>query len=128
MALVAARPELDVLASHERQEVRKMLLSGSALAMHGYVGLAKHMRKEHIPMTMLTELAPEPDGDDFLRLDNPHWQELGLVMPSTSKTGKTNLGTRNAIQTRRVMAEALIVPASTRRHLEQLRALLFVWG
>lgn len=107
-ALVAARPELDVLASHQRQEVRKTLLSGSALAMHGYIGLAKHMRKEQIPVTMLAELAPEPDGDDFLRLDNQLWQKLGLVMPSTSKTGKTNLGTRNAIQTRRVMAEALI--------------------
>ena len=107
-ALVGARPELGLLASHRRQEVRKTLLSGSALAMHGYIGLAKHMRKHEIPITALAELAPEPDGEDFLALDNPHWQQLGLVTPSTSKTGKTNLGTRNAIQTRRVMAEALI--------------------
>ena len=107
-ALVAARPELDVLASHRRQEVRKTLLSGSALAMHGYIGLAKYMRKHEIPLSALDDLAPEADGEDFLKLDNPQWQKLGLVTPSTSKTGKTNLGTRNAIQTRRVMAEALI--------------------
>jgi len=106
-ALVDARPELDVLASHRRQEVRKTLLSGSALAMHGYIGLARHMRRESIPLTALEALAGDGD-DDFLRLGNPHWQEVGLVTPSTSKTGKTNLGTRNAIQTRRVMAEELI--------------------
>ena len=76
--------------------------------MHGYIGLAKYMRTQQIPISALAELAPEPDGEDFLTLDNPQWQTLGLVMPSTSKTGKTNLGTRNAIQTRRVMAQALI--------------------
>lgn len=107
-ALVGARPELDVLPVHERQSVRKTLLSGTALAMHGYIGLAKHMREEQIPFSALDALAPEADGEDFLRLDNPQWQTLGLVTPSTSKTGKTNLGTRNAIQTRRVMAETLI--------------------
>lgn len=109
-ALVAVRPELDVLASHRRQEVRQTLLSGSALAMHGYVGLARHMRKESLPLEALGALAPDgPElEDDFLRLNSPHWQEVGLVTPSTSKTGKTNLGTRNAIQTRRVMATELI--------------------
>lgn len=107
-ALVGVRPELDVLASHRRQEVRKTLLSGSALAMHGYIGLAKHMRENGVPLTALDALSPEQDGEDFLALSNPSWQTLGLVTPSTSKTGKTNLGTRNAIQTRRVMAESLI--------------------
>lgn len=109
-ALVEVRPELDVLASHRRQEVRKTLLSGSALAMHGYVGLAMRMHKTGIPLEALAALAPDgPDlEDDFLRIDDPHWQEVGLVTPSTSKTGKTNLGTRNAIQTRRVMAAELV--------------------
>ncbi len=106
--LVTVRPELDVLASHRRQEVRKTLLSGSALAMHGYVGLAKYMRKEGVPVSALDALAAEEDGEDFLALKNALWQTLGLVTPSTSKTGKTNLGTRNAIQTRRVMAETLV--------------------
>lgn len=112
-ALVGVRSELDVLPAHERQNVRKTLLSGTALAMHGYIGLAKHMRQEGVPFSALDALAPEADGEDFLRMDDAKWQSLGLVTPSTSKTGKTNLGTRNAIQTRRVMAETLIARIAT---------------
>ena len=111
-ALVGVRPELDVVPAHRRQEVRKTLLSGSALAMHGYIGLAKHMFREGVPLDALDALEAERDGEDFLALDNPEWQRLGLVTPSTSKTGKTNLGTRNAIQTRRVMAETLVARVS----------------
>lgn len=107
-ALVGARPELGIVGAHRRQEVRKTLLSGSALAMHGYIGLAKWMRDTQHPLDVLDILSADADGDDFLALDNPHWQNIGLVVPSTSKTGKTNLSTRNAIQTRRVMAEELI--------------------
>lgn len=107
-ALVAVRPELGIVSAQRRQEVRKTLLSGSALAMHGYIGLAKAMHDNNTPLSALKALEPDTDGEDFLRLDNPHWQTIGLVVPSTSKTGKTNLGTRNAIQTRRVMASELI--------------------
>jgi hypothetical protein len=76
--------------------------------MHGYIALAKHMRDNGLPISSLEALGPESDGDDFLALANPDWQLVGLVVPSTSKTGKSTLSTRNAIQTRRVMAESLI--------------------
>ena len=111
-ALVDVRSELDLQPRPRRKEIRKTLLSGSALAIHGYIGLARRMRDDELDLAHLRALAG-PDADRFLALVNPHWQELGIVVPGTNKRGDRTLGVRNAIQTRRAMADALVARVVT---------------
>jgi hypothetical protein len=105
--LVDVRPELRLLSLSERQRVRKQSLAGSALAIHGYMGLARRIRDRGLGLEALEALRAEPGEEDFLAMANPEWQERGIVVPSENRAGETTLAVRNALQTRRAMADAL---------------------
>jgi hypothetical protein len=107
-ALVKVRPELGVLSLQDRQTVRKSLLSASALAIHGYIGLARRFRDGNVGLHRLEPLAPPTAGrDDYFALTNPEWQTRGILVPSQTKAGETRLTMRNANQTRRAVVDAL---------------------
>ncbi|MGH2941360.1 MAG: DNA sulfur modification protein DndB [Solirubrobacteraceae bacterium] len=107
-ALVEVRPELGILSLQQRQAVRKSLLSASALAIHGYIGLARRFRDGNVDLDRLKPLAPPTDGgDDYFALTNPEWQTRGILVPSQNKAGETKLTMRNANQTRRAVVDAL---------------------
>lgn len=106
--LVTARPGLGLLPLPERQAARKTLLSSSALAIHGYVALAKRLRDSETELASLEALRAPGDGSpDFFAINNTEWQQRGIVVPATNKNGQTTLSVRNAIQTRRAIADAL---------------------
>ena len=107
-ALVKVRPELGILSLQQRQAVRKSLLSASALAIHGYIGLARRFRDGNIDLHRLEPLAaPTDGGEDHFALTNPEWQTRGILVPSQNKAGETKLTMRNANQTRRAIVDAL---------------------
>ena len=120
-ALVAVRPELDLQPLPKRQQTRKTLLSGAALAIHGYIGLARHMRDEGLDLQLLQALAPDSESD-FLALAQPEWQDRGIVVRDTNKAGERTLSVRNAIQTRRAMAEALVARVDAAAATTQMAA------
>jgi len=107
-ALVKVRPELGVLSLQERQAVRKSLLSASALAIHGYIGLARRFRDGNVDLHRLEPLArPADPREDYFALTNPAWQTRGILVPSQNKAGETKLTMRNANQTRRAVVDTL---------------------
>ncbi len=102
--LVRVLPDLGVLSSIERQRSRAESLAGWATAIQGYTRLARWFYDGGHDLALLETL-----GDPgFLRIDNPHWQELGVVVKFTNKAGKTTLTNRNSHQSRRAMEAALI--------------------
>jgi len=108
--LVEVRPELGKLSLAERQKVRKESIVASALAIHGLIALARRFYDDHAGFEQLAPLADPVDIDgkqvDLFSVQNPQWLELGILVPSTAKGG-TSLTVRNALQTRRVMADTL---------------------
>jgi hypothetical protein len=110
--LVTVRPELKRLALLERQRVRKESLVGWAVAIQGYIRLARRFYDERLELTLLEKLAEkhrEPDGRtyDFFGWDNPVFQRAGIIVPAVNKKGETKLTVRNSHQTRRAMADVL---------------------
>lgn len=101
--LVAVRPELGRLALPERQKARKDSIGAAALAIHGYIRLARRFYDDDLALDLLDALA----DDDFFKLTNPYWQDLGIVTKNVNTNGQTVLAVRNALQTRRSMTDAL---------------------
>lgn len=101
-ALALVLPELGVLDINKRREVRETSLVDSALAIQGYVALARRMKDANAPFDMLKKLAAM-----FFDRNKPKWQQLGILVPAVNKDGTTVLTLRNAMQTRRAMVEAL---------------------
>jgi len=120
--LVSVRPELQLLPLPERQKVRRESLSASALAIHGYFSLAGRMHAAEEPLESLEKLTAPEGEEDFMALSNPEWQERGIVVPAERRNGEIGLSVRNALQTRRAMADALAdrigLPARGQRDLE----------
>jgi hypothetical protein len=105
--LVAVRPELELMPLPERQQVRRQSLAASALAIHGYFALAGRMHAAEEPLESLEQLAAVDGEEDFMALANPEWQERGIVVRTERRNGEIGLSVRNALQTRRAMADAL---------------------
>jgi DNA-sulfur modification-associated len=106
-SLVSVRPELGLLSLTERQAARKENLVGSAIAIHGYIHLARLFHDTDADVAALSALAEKvtlPDGSvvDFMSYDNPEWKERGVLIPSR----RSGLSPRNALQTRREVARA----------------------
>lgn len=102
--LVAVRPELARMSLPGRQDARRASIGVSAIAIHGYVQLARRFYDENLSLELLDKL-----GDDaFFKLTNRLWQDRGVLVPSVTKAGKTVLQMRNARQTRQAFAEALM--------------------
>ena len=88
----------------ERQRARKESIAASALAIHGYIRLA---RRFYDDATLSLDLLDALGDGDYFKLTNPHWQDRGIVTKDVNKSGQTVLSVRNALQTRRAMTDAL---------------------
>lgn len=117
--LVSVRPELAKMEINRRKKVREELLVDSALAIHGYVALARKMREQGLGLATLEKLVhkvsiKDKDKDkerqiDYFSRENPLWVQIGVLVPGTKtrRTGGKVLNLRNARQTRQAMFTAL---------------------
>jgi hypothetical protein len=115
--LAEARPELGKLDISRRKRVRETLLVDSALAIWAYVAIARKMRDRKIDLAILKKLS-EPvainnqtdgreRGVDLFSRENPVWDRVGILVPSTKKSGEKVFTLRNARQTREAMLKIL---------------------
>jgi hypothetical protein len=115
--LAEARPELGKLDISRRKRVRETLLVDSALAIWAYVAIARKMRDRKVDLATLKKLG-EPvtingqtgEGErkvDLFSRENPVWEQIGVLVPSTKKTGEKVFTLRNARQTRDAMLKTL---------------------
>jgi|GEM_PF-7064622 len=110
--LVSVLPELKRQPLPERQRVRKQSLVGWAIAIQGYIRLARRFYDEALDLSLLETLSQkhkEPDGTtfNFFAWENPAFQRAGIIVPAVNKRGETKLTVRNSHQTRRAMADVL---------------------
>lgn len=109
--MVSVMPQLGKLTLTERQKCRKESLVGAAIAIQGYIRLARQLYDGNHDLSLLQLLA-EPtavDGKsyDFFAWNNPIFQNAGVIVPAINKKGETTLSARNSHQSRRGMAEVL---------------------
>lgn len=117
--LAAVRPELGKLDITRRKRVRETLLVDSALAISAYVAIARKMHDRQIDLMRLNKLgqpvtitAKTAAGEeqrevDLFSRENPTWEQIGILVPSTKKTGEKVFTLRNARQTRDAMLKTL---------------------
>jgi hypothetical protein len=117
--LAAVRPELSKLDITRRKRVRETLLVDSALAISAYVAIARKMQDLQIDLTRLERLGEpivvtiknaageEQREVDLFSRENPVWEQIGILVPSTKKGGRTAFTLRNARQTREAMLKTL---------------------
>ncbi len=113
--LAEARPELGKLDISRRKRVRETLLVDSALAIWAYVAIARKMRDRGIDLEVLKKLSEpvtisDPSASrkvDLFSRENPVWEQIGVLVPSTKKTGEKVFTLRNARQTREAMLKTL---------------------
>lgn len=110
--LIAVLPVLGRLPLAERQKARRDSLAGWAIAIHGYIRLARRLHDEGTDLSVLGRFSEKHDEGgqlyDYFAWDNPEWQRRGIVVPAVNKAGKTSLTARNSHQSRRAMAEAFV--------------------
>jgi hypothetical protein len=109
--MVSVMPQLGKLPLTERQKCRKGSLVGAAIAIQGYIRLARLIYDGGYDLAMLEHLS-EPtvqngENHDFFATNNPLFQGAGIMVPSINTKGETTLSARNSHQTRRAMAEVL---------------------
>lgn len=109
--MVSVMPQLGKLSLTERQKWRKESVVGAAIAIQGYIRLARQLYDGNHDLDLLDHLA-EPsvqngESYDFFAWNNPLFQSAGIIAPSINKKGETTLSARNSHQTRRAMAEVL---------------------
>jgi hypothetical protein len=115
--LAEARPELGKLDISRRKRVRETLLVDSALAIWAYVAIARKMRDRKVDLAILRKLgepvavnsqgAERERRVDLFSRENPVWEQIGVLVPSTKKTGQKVFTLRNARQTRDAMLKTL---------------------
>lgn len=109
--LVKVLPELGKLPLAQRQRSRKESLVAWAIAIQGYIRLARRFYNEGHDLSLLRHLKEpqvEPDGlYEFFAWKNPAFQRAGIIVPAVTKSGETKLTARNSHQTRRAMGEEL---------------------
>jgi hypothetical protein len=136
--LASVRPELGKLDIARRRRVRETLLVDCALAISAYVAIARKMHERQIDLTRLERLAQpvtlaskNADGQDKRVVDlfsreNTTWEQIGVLVPSTKRTGEKVFTLRNARQTRDAMLKTLegvlelnveIVPGTGEMHI-----------
>ncbi len=126
--LAEARPELGKLDIGRRKRVRETLLVDSALAIWAYVAIARKMRDRRTDLDVLKKLGErvaindqsgegQRDVDLFSR-ENPVWEQIGVLVPSTKKTGEKVFTLRNARQTRDAMLKTLDAVLDLDRQLD----------
>jgi hypothetical protein len=100
-----------------RKRVRETLLVDSALAISAYVAIARKMRDRgaHLsaldklgqPVTVKNPISREERQVDLFSRENPIWEQLGILVPSTKRSGEKVFTLRNARQTREAMHNVL---------------------
>jgi hypothetical protein len=117
--LAEVRPEIAKLDITRRKRVRETLLVDSALAISAYVAIARKMRNLEIDLARLEKLGElvrvdikSNSGDEQREIDlfsreNPVWEQIGILVPSTKKGGQKSFTLRNARQTREAMLKTL---------------------
>ena len=115
--LAEVRPELRKLDITRRKKVRETLLVDSALAISAYVAVARKMHEQSLDFSTLDKLGKpvvikhgttgeEREVDLFSR-ENPSWEQLGILVPSTRRSGEKAFTLRNARQTRDAMLKVI---------------------
>lgn len=109
--LATVVPELRKLSLPDRQRARKHSIAGWAIAIQGYIRLARQIHDGGYDLSILDKLSEpeEVDGEriSFFSWENPKLQRAGILVPSVNKAGETKLTARNSHQTRRAMADVL---------------------
>ncbi len=109
--LVEVRQELKKLDITHRKKIRETSLVDSALAIAAFIAIARKMREQGVGLEALEELGGTITGNgrhtDFFSRDNPRWKEIGVLVPSTRKDGRSVLNLRNARQSRDAMTTML---------------------
>jgi len=109
--LVEILPELNRVSLQQRQKSRKESLVGWAIAIQGYIRLARRFYDDGFDLSLLERLPAKYHENgktyDFFSWDNPLFQRAGIIVPSVNKKGETKLTARNAHETRRAMADVL---------------------
>jgi hypothetical protein len=128
--LVSVLPELNRLSLPQRQKSRRESLVSWAIAIQGYIRLARRFYDESHDLALLERLSETyTDGDasyKFFAWNNPLFQKAGIMVPTVNKAGQSKLTARNSHQTRRAMADVLAekvgLPAklSTSKKLQEL--------
>lgn len=109
--LVQVLPDLKRLPLAQRQKSRKNSMVGWAIAIQGYIRLARRFYDESLDLAALEKLAEKHHENgktyEFFGWENPVFQRAGIVVPSVNAKGETRLTARNSHQTRRAMADVL---------------------
>jgi hypothetical protein len=112
--LASVRPELGRLDIARRRQVRETLLVDSALAISAYVATARKMYDGKVDLSRLQKLCRPTAGTgeeqrdvDLFSRENPLWEQIGVLVPSTKKSGQKVFTLRNARQTRHAMLSTL---------------------
>jgi hypothetical protein len=113
--LAEVRPELGKLDIGRRKRVRETLLVDSALAISAYVAVARRMQSAELDLSLLAKLSQpitikagsESSEVDLFSRDNPIWERLGILVPSTKRSGEQVFTLRNARQTRDAMLKVI---------------------
>lgn len=110
--LVSNLPDLGIVSLNRRKQVREKSLVGNALAIYGYMAVAKELWDKRgadgkVDFAPLAALAAD---DEWFSTDAPHWRANGVMVPQRDRaTGKIR-GHRisNSFQTRKAMADAML--------------------
>jgi hypothetical protein len=115
--LATVRSELGKLDITRRKRVRETLLVDSAIAISSYVAVARKMRDRGMELSVLDKLgnpvlikhgATGEDREvDLFSRENPSWEQLGILVPSTKRSGEKVFTLRNARQTRDAMLKVI---------------------
>jgi hypothetical protein len=110
--MVSVLPELGKLPLPQRQQSRKRSLVAWAIAIQGYIRLARQFYDDGHDTSLLKHLKEpqvEADGQTvpFFAWENPEFQRAGIIVPAVNNKGETRLTARNSHQTRRAMAKVL---------------------
>ena len=117
--LAMVRPELGKLDIVRRKRLRETSLVDSALAISAYVAVARKMHDlkmdlsllerlgQPVTITVKTAVGEEQRQVDLFSRDNPNWEQVGILVPSTKRSGEKSFTLRNARQTRTAMLKTL---------------------
>ncbi|ORA15593.1 DNA sulfur modification protein DndB [Mycobacterium asiaticum] len=114
--LADLRPELRPVSSYtDRQKYRSGSLAAWAIAIHGYVRLARTFYDKKLSLNLLDGLnnkvkVKKGEGKDevevevdFFAFDNPLWADNAVLVTKVSKDGKVTNAVPNTRDTRRTM-------------------------
>jgi len=105
-SLVSARKEFGRLSTPARTETRRTSIAGSSVTIHALIGVMSTMYLDSLdPSAEFPKLAQQDDEDvDFFDLENPIWEESGVVSTSLA-TGRP--GVNGSLPARRGAAKQI---------------------